>query len=361
MRRVNHYCVILAGGVGSRFWPVSTRSCPKQFYDILEVGKTLIQQTFVRVFELVLLENIFVITHEDYEPFVYEQLPELPKSNLLLEPFMMNTASSIAYASFRIQLRDKNASILIVPSDHLITEEKQFYEVLQLAFRKAVQGEHLITLGIKPRRPDTGYGYIQFVSEDHASPIKKVKAFVEKPSREIAREFLYSGDFLWNSGIFVWNVRTILNAFRKHLPEMYETFYRGKGKIGSEEEQTFIRSIFPTLQRISIDYGVLEKADNVYVIFSRFGWSDLGTWGVLYDKVPKDTSGNALMGKKVLFYEAQNNIVYLKGDKTAIIEGLNDYIVIGTSKALLICRKEKEQEIKRFVNDLKIERGEEFL
>ncbi|XOD68572.1 MAG: mannose-1-phosphate guanylyltransferase [Flavobacteriales bacterium AspAUS03] len=358
---MNHYCVILAGGVGSRFWPVSTRAYPKQFYDILGVGRTLIQQTFVRVSELVSLENIFVITHEDYEYLVYEQLPELPKSNLLLEPFMMNTAPSIAYASFRIQLRNKNASILIVPSDHLITEEKQFYEILQWAFQKAVQGERLITLGIKPSRPDTGYGYMQFVSEDHSSPIKKVKTFVEKPSHEIAIEFLHSGDFLWNSGIFVWNVQTILNAFRKHLPEMYETFDRGKGKIGGEEEQIFIRSIFPTLQRISIDYGILEKVDNVYVIPSYFGWSDLGTWGILYDKIPKDASGNALMGKKVLFYEAKNNIVCLKGDKAAIIEGLNDYIVVGTSKALLICRKEKEQEIKRFVNDLKIERGEEFL
>ncbi|XOD66795.1 MAG: mannose-1-phosphate guanylyltransferase [Flavobacteriales bacterium Tduv] len=362
MRKDNHhYSVILAGGIGSRFWPVSTRSCPKQFYDILGLGKTLIQQTFSRVSEVISSKNIFVITHEDYKSLVYEQLPDLPESNLLLEPFMMNTAPSVAYASFKIRARDKNACILVAPSDHLITEEKKFYETLEWAFQEASQRQRLITLGIEPIHPNTGYGYIQFIQESDTSLVKKMKTFVEKPSREIASEFLHSGDFLWNSGIFVWNVQTILEAYKKHLPHMYNVFSAGEEKMDAEDEQTFIQSIFPTLQRISIDYGILEKADDVYVIPSHFGWSDLGTWSTLCDKVPKDISGNTVIGKKVLFYDSLDNIVCLNNKKAAIIEGLNGYIIIETSRALLICKKEKEQEIKRFVNDLKIEKGEEFL
>lgn len=362
MRKDDHnYCVILAGGIGSRFWPVSTRSCPKQFYDILGLGKTLIQQTFSRVSEVILSENIFVITHEDYKYLVYKQLPGLFESNLLLEPFMMNTAPSVAYASLKIRARDRDACVLVAPSDHLITEEKQFYETLEWAFQEARQRQCLITLGIEPIRPDTGYGYIQFVPGSDASPVKKVKIFVEKPSSEIASGFLHSGDFLWNSGIFIWNVQTILEAFEKYLPDMYEVFSAGEEKMDNEGEYAFIQSIFPNLQCISIDCGILEKSDVVYVIPSHFGWSDLGTWSTLCDKAPKDIFGNTVIGNKVLFYDSRDNIVCLNDNNAAIVEGLNGYIIVGTSRALLICRKEKEQEIKRFVNDLKIEKGEEFL
>lgn len=361
IKNKNYYCVILAGGIGSRFWPISTKSRPKQFYDILGLGKTLIQQTFIRISEVFFLENIFVVTYKNYKSLIYNQLSKLPKSNLLLEPFIMNTASSIAYASFKISIQNKDACILIAPSDHLITNEKQFYKILNLAFQEACKMEYLITLGIKPLRPDTSYGYIQFISEYDTSYIKKVKYFIEKPSYEIAIKIFKLNNFLWNSGMFICNIQTILKSFKKYLPEMYSFFYLGKKKINTKNEYFFIKSIFPNLQKISIDYGILEKADNIYVIPSHFGWSDLGSWSILYEKNSKDYLGNIIKGKKIIFYESYDNIIYLNNNKVAIIDGLNGYIVVDTLKALLICRKEKDQEIKQFVNDLNLTKNENFL
>lgn len=356
----HHYCLILCGGIGSRFWPMSTRAYPKQFHDILGTGKTLIQQTFTRAKSLIRTENIFLVTQSDYKDLVLKQLPDLKESNLLLEPFMRNTAPSIAYASFKIYKLDKEAIVFVAPSDHLILEEASFFKILSRAFQKASQREVIITLGITPTRPDPGYGYIQFYPGGSNS-VKKVKTFVEKPLFEIAEQFLKSGDFLWNSGIFIWHVKTILKAFEIYLPDIFNPFSEIVGTFDGPKELETLEAIFPALQRISIDYGVLERAQNVYVIEADFGWSDLGTWGTLYEKISKDKNGNACVGKKILFYEAHDNIVFLKNSKAAIIEGLNDYIIVDTEKALLICKKENEQQLKIYINDLRMNRGEQFL
>jgi len=339
---------------------MSTRVYPKQFHDILGTGKTLIQQTFTRVKALIRIENIFLVTQSDYKDLVLKQLPELKESNLMLEPFIRNTAPSIAYASFKIHKLDKWAIVFVAPSDHLILEEARFFEILICAFQKAAHREILITLGITPTRPDPGYGYIQF-HPGGSNSIKKVKTFVEKPACEIAEQFLESGDFLWNSGIFIWHTKTILKAFEIYLPEIFTPFSEIVDTFDSIKEVQAIEAIFPTLQCISIDYGILERAQNVYVIEADFGWSDLGTWGTLYEKISKDKNGNACVGKKILFYEAKDNIVFLQSSKAAIIEGLNDYIIVDTEKALLICKKENEQQLKIYINDLKMNRGEQFL
>lgn len=360
MNNRHYYCVILCGGIGSRFWPMSTRDCPKQFHDILGTGKTLLQQTFARASSLIRIENIFLVTHSDYKQLVLDQLPDFKESNLLLEPLMRNTAPSIAYASFKIHEFDKEAILFIAPSDHLIIEEARFFKTIACAFQRAAQREILITLGITPTRPDPGYGYVQFHLENSAS-VKKVKTFVEKPASEIAKQFIDSGDFLWNSGIFVWHVQTILKAFKMYLPEMFNAFSRIVDTFNSSKESKNIEAIFPAFQRISIDYGILERAQNVYVIVADFGWSDLGTWGTLYEKNSKDQNGNASVGKKILFYDSRDNMVFLDNDKVAVIDGLNNYIIVDTDKALLICKRENEQEIKMYINDLKISRAEHFL
>lgn len=352
----------MAGGIGSRFWPMSRTAHPKQFIDILGRGQSLLQQTFERFLPLCPKENIYVVTNERYRNLVLEQIPSLRFENLLCEPARKNTAPCIAYASYKILSRSENAVIVVSPSDHLISKEQTFIKAIKSCFRKAKTQDCLITLGIRPSRPDTGYGYIQFKESDADEKdkrIKKVKTFTEKPNEEMAKSFLQSGDFLWNAGIFVWSVKSIVSAFSKHLPEMAALFSSVKYNTSAERED--IQKVYSLCKNISVDYGILEKADNVYVRSSLIGWSDLGTYGSLYEHMKKDDRGNALVGKNILLYDSANCIVNISKDKLAVIEGLQDYIVVESDDIILICKKQDEQRIRDFVNDVRMQKGERFV
>lgn len=360
----NQYCIIMAGGIGSRFWPMSRTAHPKQFLDILGTGKTLLQQTFERFTKLCPPENIFVVTHHTYKGLVMEQLPEVPEGNILLEPSRKNTAPCIAYASYRIKQSNSDALITVAPSDHLILKEDTFVKAIKSCYSKAKSQDCLLTLGIKPTRPDTGYGYIQFVASDVKESddrIKKVKTFTEKPDHEMAKFFLKSGDFLWNAGIFIFSVKSIVHAFEKYMPEMAVLFAEGKNKYGTKDEIPFIEKVYTGCKNISIDYAIMEKADNVYVRSSAIGWSDLGTWGSLYTHIPHTADGNAIVGKHVMMYDAENCLVNVPKEKLVVIQGLKDYIVVESDTILLICKKEDEQQIRNFVNDVKVQKGERFI
>jgi len=354
------YCVIMAGGIGSRFWPMSTAENPKQFHDILGTGESLLQQTFRRLSLLTDPEKILVVTHRQYEDQVAEQLPEMPHRNIILEPARRNTAPCIAYAAYRIQSECPDANILIAPSDHLITNEQEFTRIAKLALETAENTDYLFTLGIKPHRPDTGYGYIQFEEQKDTHPeIKKVKTFTEKPNLEIAKQFLESGDFLWNAGIFIWSLKTFKSELAKHQPDLFQNFDQGAGKFGTDQEAEFVNRIYPACENESIDYGLMEKSTQVHVIPSDFGWSDLGTWGSMYEHKDLDEDQNAKVGDKILSYNSSGNIIRLPKDKIGVVEGLKDYIVVDTPEALLICRMENEQLIKTFVGDVKLSFGED--
>ena len=358
----NTYCVIMAGGIGSRFWPMSTATFPKQFHDILGTGETLIQQTFKRLSQVTTADKILVVTHKKYKNLVAEQLPQMPAENIILEPARRNTAPCITYAAYRIQSQDPTANILIAPSDHLITDGKEFNRICKLALQTAEDNRFLLTLGIKPHRPDTGYGYIQFVEQEETDldhEVKIVKTFTEKPNAELAQQFLESGDFLWNSGIFIWNLQSFKKELEEYQPELFETFEQGANKFGTDAEAAFVDEIYPSCNNESIDYGLMEKSANVYVIPSEFGWSDLGTWGSLYEHTAKDKEQNAIIGKKVITYSSQENIVRVPNNKIAVLEGLKDYIIIDTEEALLVCKKKNEQMIKSFVSDVKLQFGDE--
>lgn len=358
----NTYCVIMAGGIGSRFWPVSTSEFPKQFHDILGTGETLIQQTFRRLRGITDADKILVVTHKKYKNLVAEQLPELPEQNIILEPARRNTAPCITYAAYRIQSKDPHANILIAPSDHIISDQKEFERISQLALKTAAQNPYLITLGIKPHRPDTGYGYIQYVDQEGEaakSEVKMVKTFTEKPTLELAQQFLESGDFLWNSGLFVWNLQTFKNELKIHQPDLYNAFEQGAEKFGTDGEADFVAGFYPSCENESIDYGLMEKSEHVYLIPASFGWSDLGTWGSLYEHSKLDKQENAIIGEKVLTYSSAKNIIRVPKDKIAVVEGLDDYIVIDTDKSLLVCKKDNEQLIKSFVNDIKLRFGDD--
>ena len=359
-----NYCVIMAGGVGSRFWPMSRTSNPKQFIDILGTGQTLLQQTYNRFIKVCPASNIYVVTHEAYKELVMQQLPKLPEENILLEPFRKNTAPCIAYACYKIAQRDPKANVVVAPSDHLIIKEHTFVRAVKSCFKKAKSEDCLITIGIKPTRPDTGYGYIQFREPDSPESdkrIKKVKTFAEKPELEQAKFFLQSGDFLWNAGIFIWSVRSIMNAFERYQPDMAAIFKEGMPYYNTPQEVDFIRNAYANCKNISIDYAVMEKADNVYVRSSIIGWSDLGTWGSLYTHIPKDDNENAVVGKHVMLYNSSNCIVNMPKDKMVVIEGLDDYIVVESDDILLICKKQDEQQIRTFVNDVKVLKGDKFV
>lgn len=352
----------MAGGVGSRFWPMSRTARPKQFIDILGNGRTLLQQTFNRFINICPKENIVVVTNEIYKNLVFEQLPELRPENLLCEPARKNTAPCLAFACYKIHTTNKNANIVAAPSDHLITKEETFIKAIKSCFRKAASEECLITLGIRPTRPDTGYGYIQYVEspvKEKDSRIKKVKTFTEKPDIEMAKFFMQSGDFLWNAGIFIWSSESIVRAFEKHLPEMAEAFSKVKYYTPYEEED--IKRVYAKCKNVSIDYGILEKADNVYVRSSIIGWSDLGTYGSLYNHIRKDDNQNAVVGKNIMMYDSKNCIVNISKDKLAVIEGLHDYIVVESDDIILICKKQDEQRIRDFVNDVRLKKGEKFI
>jgi mannose-1-phosphate guanylyltransferase len=360
----NNYCIIMAGGIGARFWPMSRQNHPKQFIDILGTGETLIQSTFNRFRKVCPAENVFIVTNEIYKRQVLEQLPELQDSQVLCEPSRRNTAPCIAYANARIFELNPEANVVVAPSDHIILKEEVFTEVITAALEASEKNPWLLTLGIQPSRPDTGYGYIQFdESTGYAadSRIKKVKTFTEKPQLEMAKQFLSSGDFLWNSGIFIWKLRTIMTAFDRHLPEVSQLFKAGSGLYNTPGEAAFIQQTYSVCKSISIDYGVMEKADNVYVLSSDFGWSDLGTWGSLYETRRKDQYQNAVVGQNVLMYSSNNCIVNMPKDKLVVLQGLDDYIVVEDDGILLVCRKSDEQQIRQFVNDVMIEKGEKFV
>ncbi len=355
----NNYCVIMAGGIGSRFWPMSTQKFPKQFQDILGTGRTMIQQTYDRIQKAVSAENIYVITNQEYVELTHQQLPDIPFQNIVGEPVMKNTAACNIYMINKIADVNKDANVIVLPADHLILKENAFIEKVNLAFDFASKNDVLITLGITPTRPDTGYGYIQF-AEKKGEDFYKVKTFTEKPSLEIAKSFLETGDFLWNAGIFVWNVNAIRKAFEKHLPEMTQEFIACE--YNSDEEKICIETIYPKVEKISIDNGILEKAQNVYVIPADLGWSDLGTWTSVYENSEKNDNNNSLDSKSVLTYNAKNNIIRLKKGKAAIIDGLEDYIIIDTDKALLICPRKNDQMIKDYVLDLKnFKKGDKYV
>jgi mannose-1-phosphate guanylyltransferase len=351
----NNYAVIMAGGIGSRFWPMSKQSCPKQFIDILGTGETLIQQTFRRLGKICPNENILIVTNKNYKNLCLEQLPNVKKENILCEPCMRNTAPCVGYAAFKIQSMNEHANMIIAASDHIILKEAEFVRVVNDCLDLTAKNDVLLTLGITPSRPDTGYGYIQFTDVKLANHKKarKVKTFTEKPNQELALNFLDSGDFLWNSGMFIWSAKSISLAYRKHLRDMYDLFEEGKEFYNTNKEREYIDRVFPGCKNISIDYGIMEKSDNVYVYPADFGWSDLGTWGSLFTHLPSDNNNNAVQGDKVMLYDCTDNIIKVPHDKLVVLQGLQGYIVVENEGTLLVCKKEDEQKIKQFVADLK--------
>ena len=359
----NNYCVIMAGGIGARFWPMSKTAHPKQFIDILGTGETLIQQTFNRFLKVCPPENILIVTNEQYKDLVMEQLPLIQEKQVLCEPSRRNTAPCIAYANYKIFNENPDARIVVAPSDHIIMKEDVFVNVVTEALDAVTDNDWLLTLGITPSRPDTGYGYIQY-NGDQAyaknNDIKKVKTFTEKPELEMAKQFLESGDFLWNAGIFIWSLKSIMAAFENHLPEIDSLFKAGIGKYSTDDEHAFINETYSVCPNISIDYGVMEKAENVHVYRADFGWSDLGTWGSLYEIREKDDNNNAIVGKNVMTYDSSNCIVNVPKNKLVVIQGLDDYIIAEEDHSLLICRKQDEQMIRNIVNDIRIEKGEHY-
>jgi mannose-1-phosphate guanylyltransferase len=357
----NNYCVIMSGGIGSRFWPFSRENKPKQFLDFFGTGRSLLQQTFDRFKQIIPIENIFIATNEIYAGLVKEQLSEIKDDRILLEPTRRNTAPCIAYASYRIHAVNPNANIVVTPADHLILQEQHFLKNIQTGLNFVDKFPSLLTLGVKPSRPETGYGYVQTEEGGTTDNFQKVKAFTEKPNYELAKVFFESGDFFWNSGIFIWNVKTILEAFNRYLPDITDCLNQGLEKYNTPEEQTFIKEQYPMCQNISIDYGIMEKAENVYMLVADFGWSDLGTWGSLYDLTKKDEYKNAALKCNSLFIESSDNLITLPENKLAVIQGLNDYIVVESDNVLLICKKSEEQRIKQFVADVNMKFGPEFM
>ena len=354
----------MAGGIGARFWPMSRTSHPKQFIDILGTGRTLIQQTFDRFLTVCPVENIYVVTNDIYKQTVLDQLEGIGEHQVLCEPMRRNTAPAIAYATYKIREENPNANMVVAPSDHIILKEDAFTNVITSALKATSENDWLLTLGITPSRPDTGYGYIQFRDDQpyaDDSRLRKVKTFTEKPNLELAKTFLESGDFLWNSGIFIWSMKSITKAFDSHLSEVSELFMQGEGKYNTDQEAKFINEIFPICKNISIDYGVMEKADNVYVLAADFGWSDLGTWGSLYDIREKDEHNNAVMGDNVMMFNSKDNIVNMPKEKLVVIQGLDDYIVAEDDDILLICKKQDEQHIREIVNAVKLEKGDQYV
>lgn len=360
MNNNHRYCVIMCGGIGSRFWPYSRTTLPKQFIDFLGTGRSLLQMSYDRILPIVDKENIIILTNEQYADKVREQLPELADSQLLLEPARRNTAPCIAWAAHHIAALDPEASIIVTPSDHLITREAEFERCVREGFEFVENHDALLTLGILPTRPETGYGYIQ-VGEAVGTDFHKVKTFTEKPDLELAQTFIRTGEFFWNSGIFLWQARSIIKALAQYAPDIDAIFEAGKDTFGTTREQEFIAAAFPSCMSISIDYAVMERADNVYVETVTFGWNDLGTWSALYDMSPKNRDGNVTQLCQVLAYNATGNIFAVKNDKLIVVDGLNDYIIADSGDVLLICPKSREQRIKQMVNDAKVNFGDKYL
>ena len=361
MQNKNHYVAIMAGGIGSRFWPMSRTALPKQFLDVLNTGKTLVQWTYERYAKFIPAENIFIVTSEEYVDIVKKQLPKLPVENILAEPSKKNTAPCIAYISFKLAQIDPEACFIVAPSDHLILEEDRFQSIALQALDFVDNIKALATLGIQPTHPNTGYGYIQFEGLEVAKDVYKVKTFTEKPDLEIAKSFLESGDFLWNAGIFAWKISNILTAFEKYQPEMYELFDQEKPHFNTTEENAAIQRIYPQCTNISIDIAIMEKANNVYVMPASFGWSDLGTWNSAYENIEKDYLGNAVASDNVIVIDATRCMVAGPAGKLMVLQGLDDFIVVDSEDALLICKKDKEQSIKEYVAEVKRNKGDKYL
>ena len=357
----NNYVAIMAGGIGSRFWPVSRLDYPKKFLDLLNLGRTLIQATYDRFAQFIPNENIYVVTSDQYKEIVEKQLPQLRPENILCEPSRKNTAPCIAYVSYKLHELNPNSNLICAPADHLILDDTSFRKVTLEALGFTEKNNALITLGIKPVSPKTGYGYIQHEEVSVSDNIYKVKTFTEKPDLELAKKFLLSGDFLWNAGIFVWRTESIIKSFEKYLPEIHEIFDGAKKDLITSSEKEAIDLIYPLCVSISIDYGILEKADNVYVIPSEFGWSDLGTWGSAYENIEKDYLENAVAGNNVILFDCTKNVIHANKDKLVLLEGLDDFIVVDTEDVLLVCKKDKEQNIKEYVAEVKRNKGEKYL
>ena len=354
----NKYCVIMAGGIGTRFWPKSRQSMPKQFLDILGTGKSFIRHTYERFTKMVPAENFLVVTNDKYKSLVLEHIPEIGEKQVLCEPVGRNTAPCVAYAAYTLLKRNPDAEMIVTPADHLILNEDDFRAIIAECLDFASEHDALMTVGIKPTRPDTGYGYIQ-VSDD--KPISKVKCFTEKPDIELARVFLQSGEFYWNSGIFVWKVRSIVEAFEKYLPEHHALFSGVMRAIGTDAERNVVEIAFSECRAISIDYGIMEKADNVYVRCGEFGWSDVGTWGSVYQHSRKDRYANAVPEEGCYLYDTRSSIVSLPKDKIAVISGLKEYIVVDTDDVLMVCPRSEEQNIKKFIDEVKFHNGDKHI
>jgi mannose-1-phosphate guanylyltransferase len=359
----NRYVIIMAGGVGSRFWPLSRQDKPKQFLDILGTGESFLQQTFRRFNHICPSENIYIVTNGNYKNHVMEQL-KIDPENILLEPFRRNTAPCIAYGTFKIREKNPEAVIAITPADHYIVKEDRFFNELEECLDFVKGNDALLTLGIKPDRPETGYGYIQAdlkKTDPHINNLLKVKTFTEKPDLNLASLFIESGDFFWNSGIFISNIGTLLSAYEKHLPDMFSAFDSGKFLYFTEKEQSFIDKVYTECRNISIDYGIMEKAENVFVKCIDIGWSDLGTWGSLFEYSYRDDNDNCSLGEHIFSYDNHNCIFNLSSEKVALIQGLDDYIVVDTNDALLIVKKENEQNIKFYLEDIRKETKNKYL
>ena len=356
----NHrYCVIMCGGIGSRFWPYSRADRPKQFIDFFGTGRSLLQMSYDRILPMVPAENIVIVTNALYAPLVKEQLPDLRDDQILLEPARRNTAPCIAWAAYHIAARDPQASMIVTPSDHLITRQQAFQQCVTTGFEFVEQNDALLTLGIEPTRPETGYGYIQIGSAVDET-ISKVKTFTEKPNLELAKVFLASGEFFWNSGIFMWKAQTVIDALHRYAPDIATVFDAGQDCFGTDREMEFIAQEFSGCMSISIDFAIMEKASNVFVERVNLGWNDLGTWSALYDNSPKNRESNVTQNCSVLAYNSKGNIFAVKGDKLVVVSGLNDYIIADAGDVLLVCPKSEEQRIKQMVNDAKVNFGDKY-
>lgn len=345
----NNYCVIMAGGIGSRFWPYSRNDRPKQFLDFFGTGRSLLQMTVDRIRPLMPISNVLIVTNIAYKQLILQQIPDLQPEQVLCEPARRNTAPCIMYALAHIRALTDKANILVASSDALILNEVEFRRIVSAGFDFVEQNDVLLTLGMKPTRPETGYGYIQF--EPGVSDFRQVKTFTEKPNLELAKVFVQSGEFLWNAGIFLWNMQTIWQCYKEFLPDIVNAFEAGADRMGTPDEQAFIDEMFPSLASVSVDYGIMEKATNVFVCEADFGWSDLGTWGSLYDLSNKDEHGNVTLHSDAQYYDAHGNIIALEGGKLAVVQGIDDCIIAESDGVLLICRKDQEQSIRQFVAD----------
>lgn len=360
----NNFCIIMAGGVGSRFWPLSRHHKPKQFLDTLGTGRTFLQQTFDRFVKFIPVENIIVVTNVKFREMVFEQLPELKEDQVLLEPIRRNTAPCLAYAAYKIRSKYTEANLIVAPSDHLILKEEEFIRQVKNGLNFVNENDALLTLGIKPNRPDTAFGYIQVKKKrefDEIDNLYKVKTFTEKPDAQMAQVFIDSGEFYWNSGIFIWSLKTIMNALEEHLPDIASLFQKGTNLYNKPDEVHFIKKTYSECPAISIDYGIMEKAKNVFVLTADFGWSDMGSWTTLYENRLKDENGNAITGDNILTYDTKNCIVHINNEKIAVLQGLDGYIIAESDEIFMICKREDEAQIKKFVTDVRMKKGDSLV